>query len=125
SSSVTGIIFSVAYCITRRPVAVDPVNAALLISGWVTKWRPNSEPNPFTMLITPAGIKSPISSIKTRIDVGVLSAGFRTTVQPAASAGASFQTAINIGKFQGIICATTPTGSLTINDTAFASKLDY
>jgi hypothetical protein len=28
SSNVTGIIFSVAYCITKRPVGVEPVNAA-------------------------------------------------------------------------------------------------
>jgi hypothetical protein len=27
SSNVTGIIFSVAYCITKRPVGVEPVNA--------------------------------------------------------------------------------------------------
>jgi hypothetical protein len=30
---------------------------------------------------------------------------------PAASAGASFQAAIRIGKFQGMICPTTPSGS--------------
>jgi hypothetical protein len=28
SSNVTGIIFSVAYCMTNLPVGVDPVNAA-------------------------------------------------------------------------------------------------
>jgi hypothetical protein len=31
-------------------------------------------------------------------------------VQPAASAGPSFQAAISSGKFQGMICPTTPTG---------------
>ena len=40
-----------------------------------------------------------------------LSAGFRTMQLPAASAGASFHTAIRIGKFHGIICPTTPSGS--------------
>ena len=39
---------------------------------------------------------------------GVCSAGFSTTQLPAASAGANFQTAIRIGKFQGMICPTTP-----------------
>ncbi|ETJ85933.1 hypothetical protein D041_4166, partial [Vibrio parahaemolyticus EKP-008] len=34
---------------------------------------------------------------------GVCSAGFNTTQQPAASAGASFQAAMSIGKFQGMI----------------------
>ncbi|MNL62286.1 hypothetical protein D3C87_1862950 [compost metagenome] len=71
------------------------------------------------MLTTPEGSKSPIISIKTRIDVGVLSAGFRTTQLPAANAGANFHTAIRIGKFQGIICAITPIGSCTIRDTVF------
>src|SRR5690606_26406136 len=122
NSNVTGIMFSVAYCITIRPVAVDPVNAAFPTFGFVTKARPNSEPKPFTMLTTPGGIKSPITSISTMIDVGVLSAGFNTTVLPAANAGANFQTAISNGKFQGIICAITPIGSCTIKETVLASN---
>ncbi|MNF16172.1 hypothetical protein D3C80_2190810 [compost metagenome] len=32
--------------------------------------------------------------------------------QPAASAGATFQAAISIGKFHGMIAPATPTGSL-------------
>ena len=39
---------------------------------------------------------------------GVVSAGFSTTVFPAASAGAIFQANISNGKFQGITCPTTP-----------------
>ena len=46
-----------------------------------------------------------------RQESGVCSAGFMTTVQPAASAGPHFQATISIGKFQGMICPTTPTGS--------------
>ncbi|CSI23451.1 Uncharacterised protein [Vibrio cholerae] len=34
-----------------------------------------------------------------------------TTQQPAARAGANFHAAISIGKFQGMICPTTPIGS--------------
>ena len=45
------------------------------------------------------------------IDAGVCSAGLRTTQLPAARAGASFQTAIRIGKFHGMIWPTTPSGS--------------
>ncbi len=45
------------------------------------------------------------------MEAGVCSAGFSTTQLPAASAGASFQTAIRMGKFQGMICPTTPSGS--------------
>ena len=43
--------------------------------------------------------------------MGVDSAGFSTTQLPAPMAGASFQAAIRIGKFQGMIWPTTPRGS--------------
>ena len=42
---------------------------------------------------------------------GVSSAGFNTTVQPAASAGAHFQVASRNGKFQAMMAPTTPIGS--------------
>lgn len=42
---------------------------------------------------------------------GVCSAGFMTTVQPAARAGPHFQATISIGKFHGMIWPTTLTGS--------------
>ena len=45
---------------------------------------------------------------------GVCSAGFITTVLPVASAGASFQACISIGKFHGMIWPTTPTGSCRV-----------
>ena len=45
------------------------------------------------------------------MEAGVCSAGLSTTVFPAAMAGASFQVAIRSGKFHGMICATTPSGS--------------
>ena len=43
---------------------------------------------------------------------GVVSAGFNTTVFPVAIAGAIFQAAINKGKFHGMICPATPSGSV-------------
>jgi len=52
---------------------------------------------------------------------GVCSAGFKTTVHPAASAGPSFQTTIAVGKFQGMICPTTPTGSKRVNENSAPS----
>ena len=48
---------------------------------------------------------------------GVSSAGFSTTVLPAASAGATFHDAIVSGKFQGVISATTPSGSRKVMST--------
>ena len=46
---------------------------------------------------------------------GVFSDVFRTTVQPVASTGASFQAIMRRGKFHGMIWPTTPTGSRLVN----------
>ena len=94
-----------------RPVEVSPVKAILAMRGEDASGLPASRPKPLTILSTPGGSRSPISSISTRMDTGVCSAGFSTTQLPAASAGASFQTAIRIGKFHGMIWPTTPCGS--------------
>ena len=111
NSMVTGFRFSDAYCIIRRPVVVSPVKATLATRGELASGLPASGPNPVMIFITPAGSTSLIKSIKTKIPTGVCSAGFITTVQPAAMAGASFHVAINMGKFHGMICPTTPIGS--------------
>ncbi|MNR58026.1 hypothetical protein D3C85_1789240 [compost metagenome] len=50
-------------------------------------------------------------SISSKTDSGVKRAGLSTTQLPAASAGAIFQLAISSGKFHGMICPTTPSGS--------------
>ena len=103
--------FSEAYCMMRRPVVVSPVNAILRMRLFDASGAPASTPNPLTTLTTPAGMRSSISSMSTMIDAGVCSAGLRTTQLPAASAGASFHTAMRMGKFHGMICPTTPSGS--------------
>ena len=94
-----------------EPTGVEPVKAIFAIRVLVARASPASAPKPLTILMTPAGNKSPISSISTKIEAGVCSAGFMTTQLPAANAGANFQQAINKGKFHGIICPTTPSGS--------------
>ena len=67
------------------------------------------------MLITPGGKPASRASSPSRnADSGVCSAGLSTTVQPAASAGASFHDASISGTFQGMMAPTTPTGSLTV-----------
>ena len=48
---------------------------------------------------------------------GASSAGFSTMVQPVASAGPTFQTTAASGPFHGMIAPTTPTGSLSVNET--------
>jgi len=84
SSTVEGIIFSAAHFKICEPTGVEPVNAILAMRLLVASASPASLPNPFTILSTPAGSKSPIISIKTKIEAGVCSAGFSTTQLPAA-----------------------------------------
>jgi hypothetical protein len=45
--------FSVAYCITKRPVGVEPVNAAFDTFLFVTNALPSSAPKPLTIFTTP------------------------------------------------------------------------
>ena len=103
NSSVTGIIFCDAYCIISRPVVVSPVKAIFAIRLELARGFPASKPKPLTILSVPGGSKSAINSITINIDAGVCSAGFNTIQLPAARAGASFHTAIKIGKFHGMI----------------------
>ena len=93
------------------PVVVSPVKAILAMRRDEAKGFPASRPNPLTMFKTPGGKRSPMMSMSTMMLIGVCSAGFRTMVLPAARAGAIFHTAIKMGKFQGMICPTTPRGS--------------
>ena len=90
---------------------VSPVKAILRIRLLDASGLPASTPNPFTTFSTPAGNRSPMTFISSSMETGVCSAGFRTIAFPAASAGASFQTAISSGKFHGMIWPTTPSGS--------------
>ena len=63
------------------------------------------------MFTTPGGSSAWRStSQKSSAESGVVSAGFSTTVFPAASAGAIFQASISSGKFHGMIWPATPTG---------------
>ncbi len=67
------------------------------------------------MLKQPSGSPASIASSASRSAVsGVISDGLSTVVQPAASAGKIFQSAIISGKFQGEMPATTPTGSCLV-----------
>ena len=103
SSRVTGIRFWLAYCMISRPVVVSPVKAILAIRFDEASGLPASTPNPLTTLTTPAGSRSAINEMRYMIEAGVCSAGLSTAALPAAGAGASFHTAIRIGKFHGMI----------------------
>jgi len=78
-----------------KVVAVHPNTTSFNVASQFHSTVDISGPNTSTMILT-----------------GVCSAGFKTTVFPAAKAGANFQVAINKGKFHGMICPQTPRGSL-------------
>ena len=67
-------------------------------------------PSPVTILTTPAGTPACTHNSANSMAVSdVNSAGLKTTVLPAARAGAIFHDSISRGKFHGTICPTTPT----------------
>ena len=98
----------------RRPVSGEPVKLTRRMRGCETSAAPASSPIPWTTLKTPAG--KPASAVRSaRIEQasGDHSAGFRTTVQPAASAGAVFQVESMNGAFHGVMTAAGPAGMRT------------
>src|SRR5687767_5523927 len=103
------------------PTSVEPVNAILLMSGWLTIAAPVA-PAPVTIFTTPGGKPDSwmISASFNAVNE-VVSAGFNTTVFPVAIAGAIFHAAINKGKFQGMICPATPNGSVVLLGKAYSS----
>ena len=110
SSSVSALSVPAIARWIRLPISVEPVNATLATSLWVARCMPIS-PGPVTMLTTPGGRSAwRHTSANRSADSGVVEAGLRTTVLPAASAGAIFHASISSGKFHGMICAATPSG---------------
>ena len=88
SSRVTRLIVAAAPSAIPRPTSVEPVKAIFATSGCSTSRRPQTLPGPATTLRTPSGrpASSAIRSSSSAVS-GVSSAGFSTTVLPAASAG--------------------------------------
>eukprot|EP00982_Pelagococcus_subviridis_P009756 30942-Pelagococcus_subviridis.AAC.22 len=98
SSSEQGFGSSEHARATRLPVANDPVNAILSIPGATHTAAPASAPAPVTTLKTPGGTPATrATSASSRQVKDASSDGFKTTAQPAASAGATFQTAMSNG----------------------------
>ena len=90
------------------------MNVIFRHSGLDSSSSPNADEGPTTIWKTPFG--SPAAwthSANSAAQTGVCVAGFRTTVQPAASAGAILRTASASGKFHGLMAPTTPIGVFT------------
>ncbi len=98
SSSVTRLIGSDASRMISPPVFVEPVNATLSTPGWRTRYEPVVGPSPGTMLIDTRGEANFGGELGDPQDLsGVCGSGLSTTVQPAASAGASFHVDMRSG----------------------------
>ena len=124
SSSVTRFTWSAQPRMICLPTSVEPVKHTLRTSSWVTNRSPTTEPLPGITVSTSAGSPASRASSPRRIAVsGVSSAGLRTTVLPAASAGAKPQAAMGIGKFQGTMMPTTPSGSWKVTSTPPATGI--
>ncbi len=100
------------------------MKATFATSGCSTSRWPQTLPGPATTFTTPSGSPASSTSFSNSSAVsGVSSAGFSTSVLPAASAGAIFQQAIVSGKFQGTISPTTPSGSRKVMSTPPATGI--
>ena len=87
-----------AYCRISLPTSVEPVKVIFATSPCSASALPATSPRPFTTLNTPGGPPASTNSSASRRQlIGACSAGFSTTVLPAASAGAIFQAAISSG----------------------------
>src|SRR5438132_10119871 len=77
----------------------------------MTRASPISDPEPQTKPITPGGRTVAAIRQSAATPSGSTGAGFTTTVLPQASAGPIFPAQFVIGKLNGVMQATTPTGS--------------
>lgn len=104
-------MFLAAAPATAAPAPVEPVKDTMRTSGWPVKGWPTLLPVPGTACRT-SSVRTVFSSSTIRVTVsGACSLGLRTTVLPAARAGAIFPPAWTGGQLNGMISPTTPTGS--------------
>src|SRR5262245_5714562 len=111
SSSPTFFTVDAHCCIRSLPISVEPVKVRMRTSGLEVSSPPIGLDDPVTTLKTPAGMPArSASSHKASADSGVSLAGLHTKLQPAASAGPALRVIMALGKFQGVMAATTPMG---------------
>ncbi|MCY1439393.1 hypothetical protein D9M71_556270 [compost metagenome] len=114
SSRLTPLTVSAHWLISSCPIRVEPVNDSLRTSGLAVISPPTPAGSPVRTLNTPAGMPArSASTASARADSGVSSDGLTTMVQPAARAGAHLRVIMALGKFHGVMAATTPTGCLS------------
>ena len=95
------------------PTSVEPVKVSLRTIGFEVSSSPMAPVCPAITLITPAGMPArAASSAMAKAESGVEVAGLHTVVHPAASAAPILRASMALGKFHGVMQATTPTGCL-------------
>src|SRR5690349_8336735 len=94
-----------------QPTPLEPVNVIIRTRSSSTRTSPISAEGPTSTVSQPAGRPASCSSsASSSAESGVALAGFSTTGQPAASAGASLCATRLQGKLKGEIAPITPTG---------------
>ena len=112
-----------AHCAIKiLPTLVEPVKVSLRTSSLAVNTPPTSSAQEVgSTLKTPCGMPAcSANSANASADNGVSGAGFTIMLQPAARAGAALRVIIALGKFHGVIAATTPTGCLITNNRRFS-----
>ncbi len=114
SSRLSRLTWSAERRISSLPTSVEPVKLILRTAGCSKKASANwiGVADDEVGDARRAGRRRPGTRTSAIRDSGVWSAGRLTIVQPAARAGAIFRLGRAIGKFQGVIVPTTPTGCL-------------
>src|ERR1700686_2508294 len=103
------------------PTSVDPVKPTKRTAGCSHRTLPIGGAAPVMTLNTPLGTPAFSASAASASALsGVSLAGFKTTVQPAASAGDTLRVIIEFGKFHGVIAPQTPIGCLIASSRASA-----
>ena len=97
-------------CVILKPAESTPVSILVLVE-LIADLLPPGVLNVVNGYGREAGMPLASSKRIAKIAFTGSTATGKLIAQAAASAGASFQAAIRIGKFQGMICPTTPSGS--------------
>ena len=101
---------------SAQPTGPEPVKVISFTRSSATSTSPSSDELPTTTESQPGGSPaSVISSASRSAESGVAVAGFSTTGQPAASAGASLCATRLSGKLKGLIAPTIPIGRRSVN----------
>ena len=98
------------------PTGVLPVKLYRSIPGWLASMGPIWLPEPVTHCRTPSGKPASFeSAVSFKRPRGLSIEGLTITALPIMRAGPTFKPKRSKGKLNGIIAASTPRGSRTVN----------